>query len=140
MTALIVTLHVLACVFLIVVVLLQAGKGAEMGATFGSGSSQALLGASSGPTLMGKITTGIAIFFMLTSLTLAYLSDNRQTKSVLEGSALSLPRQEAPAPVAGTTEETTVPAVNTTEERTVPATDIPEEAAEPVTEVPQEEP
>lgn len=114
MTAFIVTLHILACIFLIVVVLLQAGKGAEMGATFGSGSSQALLGASSGPTLMGKITTGIAIFFMLTSLALAYLSDNRQTKSVLDNSALSLPRQEAPAvPVTEPAEQTTTPLAET---------------------------
>lgn len=106
MTAFIVTIHVLACLFLILVVLLQAGKGAEMGATFGSGSSQALLGAASGPTLMGKITTGIAIFFMLTSLALAYLSDNRQTKSVLDGSAISQPQQATPA----------VPAENPVEE------------------------
>jgi preprotein translocase subunit SecG len=62
--------HVLACLFLIVVVLLQTGKGAEMGAVLGGGS-QTLFGASGAGNLLTKLTTGVAITFMATSLLIA---------------------------------------------------------------------
>ncbi|TWI77305.1 protein translocase subunit secG [Desulfobotulus alkaliphilus] len=98
MTTLLVTLHIIICLSLIVVVLLQAGKGAEMGAAFGSGSSQALLGPSGGQSMMGKVTTGIAIMFMLTSLSLAYMSGNKQESSVMPATTVSQPAaQETPA-------------------------------------------
>ncbi|MCW7752816.1 preprotein translocase subunit SecG [Desulfobotulus sp. H1] len=95
MTTLLVTLHVIICFTLILIVLLQAGKGAEMGAAFGSGSSQALLGPSGGQTLMGKITTGIAILFMLTSLSLAYISGNKQETSVMPSTGISQPAAQS---------------------------------------------
>ncbi|NIQ92973.1 MAG: preprotein translocase subunit SecG, partial [Desulfuromonadales bacterium] len=57
MTALLITVHVLVCIAIIVIVLLQAGKGAEVGASFGSGSSQTVFGASGGQSFMGKLTT-----------------------------------------------------------------------------------
>ncbi|MDY0163897.1 preprotein translocase subunit SecG [Desulfobotulus sp.] len=91
MTALLVTLHIVVCLTLIVIVLLQAGKGAEMGAAFGSGSSQALLGASGGQTLIGKITTGVAILFMLTSLSLAWISGNKKVGSIMPESVIVQP-------------------------------------------------
>ena len=56
--------HVLACIFLIVVVLLQTGKGADMGAVLGGGS-QTLFGASGAGNLLTKLTTGMAITFMV---------------------------------------------------------------------------
>jgi len=65
------TIHVLACLFLIVVVLLQTGKGADMGAAFGGGS-QTLFGAGGAGNLLTKLTTGTAIAFMVTSLILSY--------------------------------------------------------------------
>ena len=65
--------HVVACVILILVVLLQAGKGASMGAAFG-GSSQTVFGSSGPGTFLGKVTSAIAIIFMVTSLTLSYLA------------------------------------------------------------------
>jgi preprotein translocase subunit SecG len=65
------TVHVLACLFLIVVVLLQTGKGADMGAAFGGGS-QTLFGAGGAGNLLTKLTTGTAIAFMVTSLILSY--------------------------------------------------------------------
>lgn len=66
-------LHVIVCVILILVVLLQAGKGANMGAAFG-GSSQTIFGSSGAGTFLGKMTTIVAAIFMLTSLTLSYFS------------------------------------------------------------------
>ena len=66
-------LHVVVCIILILVVLLQAGKGANMGAAFG-GSSQTVFGSSGAGTFLGKMTTIVAGVFMLTSLTLSYFS------------------------------------------------------------------
>ncbi len=64
-------LHVTVCIAMILVVLLQTGKGADMGAAFGGGGSQTLFG-SSGPTnILSKGTTVVAVVFMLTSLALA---------------------------------------------------------------------
>src|SRR5215813_12605229 len=64
-------IHVLACLFLIVVVLLQMGKGADMGAVFGGGS-QTLFGSGGAGNLLTKLTTGTAVAFMLTSLIMSY--------------------------------------------------------------------
>src|SRR5438132_14242441 len=64
-------IHVLACLFLIVVVLLQTGKGADMGAVFGGGS-QTLFGSGGAGNLLTKLTTGTAVAFMITSLILSY--------------------------------------------------------------------
>ena len=69
-------IHVIACLFLIVVVLLQTGKGADMGAVFGGGS-QTLFGSSGAGNFLTKLTTGSAIIFMVTSLSLSYLTANR---------------------------------------------------------------
>jgi preprotein translocase subunit SecG len=66
-------LHITVAVFLILVVLFQTGKGAEMGAAFG-GSSQTLFGGSGPAGFLAKLTTVAAIGFMLTSLVLAYMS------------------------------------------------------------------
>ncbi|GAB4301744.1 MAG: hypothetical protein Fur0034_15860 [Desulfuromonadia bacterium] len=95
-------LHVLVCFALIGVVLLQSGKGAEMGASFGAGGSQSVFGASGGSTFLSKVTTGAAIIFMLTSLTLAYLSGNPSSSSIMAGkSAKPAPApKSAPAPSA----------------------------------------
>jgi len=73
MTILLTVIHVLICLFLIAVVLLQSGKGAEIGAAFG-GSSQTLFGSRGAASFLGKMTTGAAIAFMLTSLTLAVVT------------------------------------------------------------------
>ena len=72
----------IVCLFLIVIVLLQHGKGADIGATFG-GSSQSLFGTEGPMPLLNKITTFAAIVFMLTSVTLAYFSSSKSTGSVM---------------------------------------------------------
>src|SRR5512136_1571386 len=80
-------LHVSVSVALIAIVLLQSGKGAEMGASFGASGSQSVFGAGGGTTFMSKVTTSAAIIFMLTSLTLAYMSGKGDSSSVMSGRA-----------------------------------------------------
>jgi preprotein translocase subunit SecG len=73
MYTLILLVHVVVCVFLIFVVLVQDSKGAQLGAAFG-GSSQTLFGARGSATFLSKLTTTMAVVFMLTSLVLAVMS------------------------------------------------------------------
>ena len=80
---LVLIIHVTACLALIAIVLLQTGRGAEMGAAFG-GSSQTLFGSSGGSTFLGKLTTAAAIVFMITCLGLTYFSARPEGKSVME--------------------------------------------------------
>jgi preprotein translocase subunit SecG len=89
-------IHVLSCIFLIVVVLLQTGKGADMGAVFGGGS-QTLFGSGGAGNLLTKLTTGTAIAFMLTSLILTYGQSRTPSSSLIN--RLPAPAAEAPAPV-----------------------------------------
>lgn len=100
MYTLIVILHVIVSVALILVILLQTGKGSDIGAVFGGGSSQTLFG-STGPTsFLSKLTAGAAIIFMLTSLFLAYFSGTGGTRSIMKGGA-GAPVQSMPAPPSG---------------------------------------
>jgi preprotein translocase subunit SecG len=70
----IVILHVVVSAAIIAIVLLQAGKGADIGSAFGGGGSQAVFGSMGTPTILGKITTTVAVIFMLTSFSLAIMS------------------------------------------------------------------
>jgi len=72
MGTLIILFHLMACIALIAIVLLQTGKGAEMGAAFG-GASQTLFGGSGGSSFMSKLTTGAAVVFMITCLLLSFM-------------------------------------------------------------------
>jgi len=83
MSILLIVIHVFVCLALIMIVLLQTGKGADMGAAFGGGSSQTLFGSTGASTFLSKATTAAAIVFMLTSLILAYMSGDKMTKSVV---------------------------------------------------------
>ena len=76
-------IHVFACLFLIVVVLLQTGKGADMGAVFGGGS-QTLFGSGGAGNLLTKLTTGTAIAFMITSLILSYGQNHPTGSRILD--------------------------------------------------------
>jgi len=86
----IVVLHVLVCMALILIVLLQAGKGAEMGAAFG-GASQTIFGSAGAMGFLTKLTTVAAIIFMLTSLLLTFASTRRASSTIMK---------EKPAPTA----------------------------------------
>jgi preprotein translocase subunit SecG len=72
MTILITVVHVIACIILVLVVLLQAGKGADMGAVFG-GASSTIFGSSGAGNFLTRLTTAAAIVFMTTSLALTYV-------------------------------------------------------------------
>jgi len=89
--------HLVACVFLILVVLLQTGKGAEMGAVFGGGGSSTLFGASGAGNFLTKLTTGTAIVFFITSLILAYSSIARTQRTVFDQPLPAPPPLNAPA-------------------------------------------
>jgi len=116
MHILLVIVHVIVSLGLIAVVLLQSGKGAEMGASFGASGSQSVFGAGGGSTFMSKMTTGAAIIFMLTSLTLAYLSSHTGTSSIMS----RVPAQTAPqAPAQG--QPATVPAKPSQPAKQMPA-------------------
>lgn len=93
MSTLLIIIHVAVCVALIMIVLLQTGKGADMGAAFGGGSSQTLFGSTGAGTFFGKATTAIAIIFMITSLGLAYISSNRAGSSIM--TEVSTPVEES---------------------------------------------
>lgn len=93
MTTLLIIIHILVCLFLIAVVLLQSGKGAEIGAAFG-GSSQTLFGGRGAATFLNKLTTGAAIVFMLTSLALSTIAT--RSASVIKQAAPPSGQQAIP--------------------------------------------
>lgn len=92
-------LHIAVCLFLIFVVLLQSAQAADLAGAFGGGGSQTALGMRGAATLLQKLTTGAAIVFMLTSLSLGIVG--RTESSVIDD--LEVPAAGAPAP------ETTAP-------------------------------
>jgi preprotein translocase subunit SecG len=97
MTILLVIIHVIISLFLILVVLLQQGKGADLAGAFGGGGSQTAFGARGATTLLHKLTTGFFVAFVLTSLSLAILQA-RPRGSVMSGAAApAAPTAPAPA-------------------------------------------
>ena len=93
--------HVLTCALLIGVVLLQQGKGADMGAVFG-GSSSTIFGSGGAGNFLTRLTTGLAVVFMVTSLVLTYSSALRVGSTVFDSAPLSEPPPvQVPAGGAG---------------------------------------
>lgn len=117
MTYLLIGLHVVVSLALIVIVLLQMGKGAEVGASFGAGGSQTIFGASGGANFMSKVTAGAAVIFMLTSLSLAYFYGSPASQTMMPAQV----NTPAAAPAGGFTEPTAAPAP--TETQAAPATE-----------------
>jgi len=74
LTAIILVVHVIVCIALILIILLQTGKGADIGAVFGGGSSQTVFGSTGAATFLSKFTIGAAVVFMVTSIVLTYFS------------------------------------------------------------------
>ncbi len=132
-------LHVLACLFLIIVILLQTGKGGDMGAAFG-GSSSSTFGGQGAGTFLSKTTAVVAGLFMLTSLSLAILSSRVDKESVISDDVVPL-QQTAPGlppvrprmepdpeafkvkttPIAGSAEPVTAPQSAQKETSAIPA-------------------
>ncbi len=88
METLLLTVHYLLCFFLIVIILLQAGKGADIGALFG-GASQTVFGGRGPTTFLNRVTVGVAVGFLVTSISLAHIAKNRSGTSVLESATTS---------------------------------------------------
>jgi len=106
------TIHVLVCLFLIMVVLLQQGKGADL-SVFGGGTTQSAFGARGAATLLHKLTVAGFIAFIVTTVTIGFLQGGGGT-----GSVMSTVQEESavtPTPAEGEPlEETAVPAGETT--------------------------
>lgn len=124
MDTLLTIVHVIVCLFLVGVVLLQHGKGADIGASFG-GSSQSLFGTEGPLPLLNKITTASAIIFMLTSVTLAYISSTTGSSSVMSEVSVSQP-VTPPAQVAEPLAKEDM-AVDATEEKEVKTDEAPKQ-------------
>ncbi len=90
-------IHTLAALAVIGLVLIQHGKGADMGAAFGSGSAGSLFGATGASNFLSKTTGVLAAIFFISSLGLTYLSGNRQSGGVMQSAPATV--QPAPAPV-----------------------------------------
>tara|TARA_R110002049_G_scaffold42274_2_gene126209 strand:- start:205 stop:612 length:408 start_codon:yes stop_codon:yes gene_type:complete len=115
--------QVLSAVGVVVLVLLQHGKGADMGAAFGSGSSGSLFGASGSANFLSRSTAGCAALFFVTTLGLAFVSNapTQSAGSVMEG--VTAPAAPVPSDVPGTNGAQT-PAGDANSQ--IPATESPE--------------
>jgi len=109
MVSVVIAIHVLVCIALVLVILLQHGKGADVGAVFG-GSSQTVFGAGGAGNALTKATAALATIFFATSIFLAYTSTRRVTGSIFQGpfsssrSAMpAAPPPKAPAPGGNST-------------------------------------
>ncbi len=133
MNTFLVVLHIMACTVLVLVVLLQRGKGSDIGAALGGGGSNTVFGSRGAGNFLTKLTTGSAVIFMLTSLSLAY-SGNQSSNPLDMGDAvldIAVEReaddQGDEAPSAGALEEVeNVPSANTLEEIPMPAAETSE--------------
>jgi len=102
MVILVTTIHVIACIILVLVVLLQAGKGADMGAVFG-GASSTIFGSSGAGNFLTRLTTGAAIVFMTTSLALTWVGSHGGHATIMPESGT--PRAGAARPAGATDDE-----------------------------------
>src|SRR5512147_687165 len=100
LTVLLTIVHVIVCLFLIVVVLLQSGKAADLAGAFGGMGSQTAFGPRGSATLLSKATTISAVLFMITSLSLSIMATRTAGlgTTVLESSPRPAPAKKAPAP------------------------------------------
>jgi len=98
MYTLLTILHIFIAIALMLVVLIQRGKGSDIGAAFGGGSSQTVFGGRGATTVLHKITAAMAVLFMLSSLTLAILAAKRGSSSII---LEERPEASAPAQTSG---------------------------------------
>jgi len=98
MRELIIVVDILAAVGLIALVLLQQGKGADMGAAFGSGASQTLFGSRGTANFLTRTTAALATIFFLANMALAFLSAPTKPTSITTERAPAAPAERAPVP------------------------------------------
>ena len=108
MFILIVTIHIIVSLVIVGLVLLQAGKGADIGSAFGGSGSQAVFGSMGTPTVLGKATAVVAVVFMMTSFALSMMSHHR-AMSIMPASGPAAPAPATPA-APGAPPVTPVPA------------------------------
>ncbi len=119
-------LHVASAVGVIVLVLLQHGKGADMGAAFGSGSSGSLFGASGSANFLSRTTGVLAAVFFMTSLGLTYLSTNRTESGGVMDKVVPVQSAKPSQPPKPSEPEETAPAAPPGGEGMSRATEVPE--------------
>jgi len=107
MFTILIIIHVVVCVLLVCTVLLQQGKGAEIGAVFGG--SEAIFGSAGPTTFLNKLTSALAIIFMLTSLGLTYLASHRGSVSVMENVGTVAPVKVPKVPPVSTVAPKEIP-------------------------------
>lgn len=109
--SLVLVVHVLVGLGIIGLVLLQHGKGADMGAAFGSGASGSLFGATGSANFLSRTTAILATVFFLTSLGLSYLAGSRPAapRSVMEGVGANPAESPAPVPPAPDSKTQSIP-------------------------------
>jgi preprotein translocase subunit SecG len=137
--------QMLSAVAMIGLILIQHGKGADMGAAFGSGSSGSLFGASGSANFMSRATSALAAVFFVCTMALSYFGNLRPTSSgsVLDGAAVVVPVPAAPAVPAGPAGQIpgNTPAAATVAPAAAPATPAvapaaPVDASKPATQIP----
>jgi preprotein translocase subunit SecG len=117
MEKIVLVIHVLAALGVIGLVLLQHGKGADMGASFGSGASGSLFGVSGSANFMSRATAVFVLIFFCTSLTLAYMASHKEGGSVIKAiAAQSNVADSAKAAPADTTKAPTAEAPETSKD------------------------
>ena len=105
----VISVHIIACLFLIAIVLLQQGKGQDLASAFGGGGSQTAFGPRGSATVLSRATTVLAALFMITSLTLSMMKSGRSSvlDQVGDRPAATAPAEES---VAAPAEEASAPA------------------------------
>ncbi len=116
--------QVLLSISLIVLILMQHGKGADAGAAFGSGASATVFGARGSGNFLSRATTIIAILFFIVCLSLAYISSNRVAPDGVTGSVTAQELEPAPAPAEGAMQAGDMPSADTADE-TAADSDLP---------------
>jgi len=106
METLLITAHYIICFVLIMMILLQAGKGADIGAVFG-GASQTMFGSRGPATFLNKLTVGVAMGFLVTSIALAHVAKSRSDSSVLDRAPQTEAAPATPAEAPATPEAPT---------------------------------
>ncbi|MDL5035286.1 preprotein translocase subunit SecG [Comamonas resistens] len=130
-SSVILAVQMLAALGMIGLILIQHGKGADMGASFGGGSSGSLFGASGSANFLSRSTAALATVFFVATLALAYMSNSRPASagSVLENAPVSAPAPAQTIPATGAPEATTgAPAA--------PAAEVPAAGAEGAAQIP----
>ena len=116
---LVLILHLIACFFLIAVVLLQQGKGQDLASAFGGGGTQAAFGPRGSATLLSRVTTGLAALFMITSISLVILK--QKERSILD----TIPAAASPTPGAVPTDVLGMPVAPATDASPAAPVEVP---------------